>query len=263
MDADAARLARIDRHPHAGHQMRYPTADRVDHAGDFVSERHRLLDPDRAEAAVMVVMQIRTADAAGGDLDPHFASLRCRIGKSVYPQVLWGMDDDRSHGLFSRDFYYYLSGRAHIDGQHAAVDIDDLAVDIVRGGRGKEHRRADQFLRPAPAAGRRAPASPRRRIPGRRPAPGSCRSACSPGRWRWPGCRSPPIPPPSRASASGCRPWPPCRARPSAARRSLVSDPILMILPRPRGTHPPRRLAADDEGAGQIGVDHLAATRRW
>lgn len=40
--------------------------------------------------------------------------------------------------------------RSH-DRTHAAVDIDDLAVDIVRCRRRQEHRRADQLLGLAPA----------------------------------------------------------------------------------------------------------------
>ena len=40
-----------------------------DFAGDFVAEDHRLLDADGAEAAVLVVVQVRAADAAA--LDPH------------------------------------------------------------------------------------------------------------------------------------------------------------------------------------------------
>src|SRR5205823_1952042 len=71
MQADVAGLAWIHGHPHAGRKMRHIAADRSDHAGYFVSKRHRLLDPHGAEAAVMVVMQVRTADATGGDLDTH------------------------------------------------------------------------------------------------------------------------------------------------------------------------------------------------
>ena len=39
---------------------------------------------------------------------------------------------------------------------------------------------------------------------------------------------------------------------------SLPSEPILMILPRLRGIMRLRRLAADHEGAGEVGLDHLA-----
>jgi hypothetical protein len=123
MEADAAGLARIHRHPHAGLKMRHIAGNGGDHTGDFVTERHRLLDPDRAEPAVMIVVQVRTADAAGGDLDAHFAGTRRRIGKAVDPQVLWRMNDDGSHDLV-------LLFRLHRR-QHSAVDIDDLAVDVV------------------------------------------------------------------------------------------------------------------------------------
>ena len=48
-------------------------ADLVDRAGDLVPERHRLLQPDGAEAAVMVVVQVGAADAAGFDPNPDIA----------------------------------------------------------------------------------------------------------------------------------------------------------------------------------------------
>ena len=99
MDADAAGTARIDRDARARRKMRNAGADRGDDAGDFVPERHRLLDPHGAEAAVVIIMQVGTADAAGGDLDAHFAGGRRRIGKAVDPQVLRGVNDDCAHGF--------------------------------------------------------------------------------------------------------------------------------------------------------------------
>ena len=98
MDTDAAGLARIHGHPNARLEMRHAAADCGDYAGYFMSKRHRLLDPHRAEAAMMVVVQVRAADAAGGDLDAHFVGRRCRIGIAVDPQVFRGVDDDGAHG---------------------------------------------------------------------------------------------------------------------------------------------------------------------
>ena len=40
-------------------------ADRLDDAGHLVAQHHRLLDAHGAEAAVLEVVQVRAADAAG------------------------------------------------------------------------------------------------------------------------------------------------------------------------------------------------------
>src|SRR5665213_1206293 len=47
------------------------------------------------------------------------------------------------------------------DGCHAAVDVDDLAVDEVGGGRDEEAQGADEVVHLTPATGRRASAHPR------------------------------------------------------------------------------------------------------
>src|SRR5882672_9965462 len=41
-------------------------------------------------------------------------------------------------------------------GEKAAIDVDDLAVDEIGGGRGQEHGGAAQLVRMAPARGRGA-----------------------------------------------------------------------------------------------------------
>src|SRR5882757_8298184 len=110
VEADAAGLARIHRHPRAGLKLRHIVADGCDHARYLVSERHRLLDPDRAKTAMVIIVQIRTADAAGGDFDADFACARRRVGKAVDPQVFWGVDDDGLHGCSPS----FVAGRAYI-----------------------------------------------------------------------------------------------------------------------------------------------------
>ncbi|MGX0995178.1 hypothetical protein AB7M38_002470 [Bradyrhizobium diazoefficiens] len=109
MQALAARLARIDGDArarlHAGHAV----TDGRDHAGDLMAQRHRLLDAHDAEAAVMVVMQVRAADAAIGDLDADLARAGCRIGIAVDPQVFRGVNDDGAHGLFPLAFRDHIA----------------------------------------------------------------------------------------------------------------------------------------------------------
>ena len=84
--------------------MRHAAADRCDRARNFMPQRHRLSDPDRAESAVMVIMQVRAADAAGGDFYAHFVRTGRGIGNIVDPEVFRGMDDDGSHELCSPVF---------------------------------------------------------------------------------------------------------------------------------------------------------------
>jgi predicted secreted protein len=69
--AGVARPARVHRDPHAGLDGRDLGADARHHAGDLVTEDHRLLQPHRAEAAVVIVVQVGAADAAGLDTDLH------------------------------------------------------------------------------------------------------------------------------------------------------------------------------------------------
>ena len=60
----------------------------LDHAGSLVAEDDRLADPDRAEAAVVVVVQVRAADAAAGDADDGGVGGCLRIGQILDPQVM-------------------------------------------------------------------------------------------------------------------------------------------------------------------------------
>jgi hypothetical protein len=70
-----------------------------------VAEDHRLPDPHRAEAAVVEVVQIRAADAAGADADLDVARPEVRDGRRFDPKVVRGVDDDgERHGAdLSRD----------------------------------------------------------------------------------------------------------------------------------------------------------------
>src|SRR3712207_7323345 len=63
--------------PHAGLHARDLGPDLLDRAGDLVPQRHRLPYPHRAEAAVVVVMQVGAADAAGRS-EEHTSELQSR-----------------------------------------------------------------------------------------------------------------------------------------------------------------------------------------
>jgi hypothetical protein len=68
-----ARATGIHGHPLTGRDARHFRADLLDRAGNLVPECHRLPDPHRAEAAVMVVMQVGAADPAGCNPDLDIA----------------------------------------------------------------------------------------------------------------------------------------------------------------------------------------------
>ena len=79
-----------------------PSPERADGARHLMAEDHRLAHADRAEAAVVVVVQIGAADAAGldGDLDlSRPGSLRLAL---LDAQVLGGMNDNGFHGAILR-----------------------------------------------------------------------------------------------------------------------------------------------------------------
>ncbi len=68
-----ARLAWIDGNAHARRDRADGAADLHDFSCDLVSEHHRFLDANGAEAAVIEIMQIGAADAAGLDGDADVA----------------------------------------------------------------------------------------------------------------------------------------------------------------------------------------------
>ena len=62
-----------------------------------MAEDHRLLEPYRTEAAVVVVMQVRSADAANGELDLDLAGAGLFRLALFDAQVLRGVNDDGFH----------------------------------------------------------------------------------------------------------------------------------------------------------------------
>src|SRR4051812_23961601 len=109
MQAPAARLARIDRDAGARLHVRDAVTDGCDHAGDLVAERHRLLDPYDAEAAVMIVVQIGPADAAVRDLDADFTRTGCCIRVAIDPQIFRCVNDDGAHGWLPQRFAAHIA----------------------------------------------------------------------------------------------------------------------------------------------------------
>ena len=67
----AARLVRVDRGAVAKLDPGHGAAELDHRAGDFVAQDHRLLDAHGAEAAMLVIMQIRPANTAGLDANLH------------------------------------------------------------------------------------------------------------------------------------------------------------------------------------------------
>ena len=76
--AATAGTARVDRHAIADLDPRHQRADRLNGAGRFVTENERLADANHAEAAISVIVQVGTADAAG--TDPQQNLMRHDIG---------------------------------------------------------------------------------------------------------------------------------------------------------------------------------------
>ena len=76
--------ARTDRDAVADLDSPRLRADRFDDAGDFVAENHRFLQPHGAEAAVVVIVEIRAADAA--ESDAHADILRAERRARTSPR---------------------------------------------------------------------------------------------------------------------------------------------------------------------------------
>ena len=129
--------------------------DRLDRARDLVAENHRLANPHRAEAAMVEVVQIGAADAAGfdGHLDlagPTFSGSRSSTRRS---RAAWMTT------AFMNSLPRCPRSQA---GGDATVDVQRMPFDERRCISRQKHRRAGQFVDIAPSRDRR-------------PAPGSAR----------------------------------------------------------------------------------------
>ena len=95
--ASAAGPARAHRHPLADGEAGDAGTEPGDPAADLVTEDHRLLDPHRAETAMLVIVQVGAADAAGFDRDLDLAGSGFGECGGLHAQVLGSVDDDGAH----------------------------------------------------------------------------------------------------------------------------------------------------------------------
>ena len=93
--AVTAGVARVDCHAISDFDSRDTLAD-LDHGSShFVPEDHRFLEANRAESAMLVVMQIGSADAARGESYLDLTWTRTARGGHVFDsQIEWSMNDD-------------------------------------------------------------------------------------------------------------------------------------------------------------------------
>ena len=96
--ASVARAARVDRDALADGERRHARAQRMHDARHLMPEHHRLFEADDAETAVIVIMQIGAADAAGADADQHFARLGYGHWHRVDAQIFGGVKDGGAGG---------------------------------------------------------------------------------------------------------------------------------------------------------------------
>jgi hypothetical protein len=95
--AMAAWQAGVHRDPITGAHARDILAHLHHLAGDLVPKHHRLTQSHRAEAAMQIIMQIRSADATSADA--HLDVMRPDVGCLPFldPQVPWRMDHSSFH----------------------------------------------------------------------------------------------------------------------------------------------------------------------
>ncbi len=79
--------------------MGYIPADLLHDTGKFVAKRHGLTHADRAETAMMIVMQIRPANSTDSDSDQNLICTEERHANIFNAQIFRCVDYDSSHGL--------------------------------------------------------------------------------------------------------------------------------------------------------------------
>ena len=99
ISAMVAGPARIDRDARPGLDAFHVRADGLHDARDFVAKDHRLAQPHRAEAAVVVIVQVGTADAAEGDAHADVARAEPGDFRLLDPQVLRRVGDHSAHDV--------------------------------------------------------------------------------------------------------------------------------------------------------------------
>ena len=95
--AMATRPARRDGNAVAWRNVIHGRTNLIDNAGDLVPEDHGLLEHDRADPPLLVVMQIRPANAASFDAHPHFVRPGNGRGYFVNAKIPGSMNDNGAH----------------------------------------------------------------------------------------------------------------------------------------------------------------------
>ena len=95
----AARPARVDRDDVAGANRRHAGTHGSHRSGDLVAEDHRLLQANSAEAAMVIVVEVGAADAAGADGDLDLAVAERFLLPLVDPQIVLAVNADRLHSI--------------------------------------------------------------------------------------------------------------------------------------------------------------------
>ena len=104
VDAGVAGAAGIDRDALANREAGDARAERMQRARHLMAKHHRLLQADDAKAAMVVIMQVRAANAADADADENLARAGHGHRHGVNAQVLGGVNDggaggDLRHGV--------------------------------------------------------------------------------------------------------------------------------------------------------------------
>lgn len=96
--ATPARQRRVDGDEIAGGKAGHASTQRGDRAGCLMAEDHRFAQAHGAEAAIVVVVQVRAADASCGDMDEHLAFTGTGLFRVILkPEVMGCMGDDGAH----------------------------------------------------------------------------------------------------------------------------------------------------------------------
>ena len=90
-----------------------------------MSQGHGLFNADRAKTTMLVVMQIRAADATKSNFDANLITAQCRQLCRFDSQILGGVADDGAHEKALESEYLECSG-------DAAIHIEDVAIDKAR-----------------------------------------------------------------------------------------------------------------------------------
>ncbi|MNZ68232.1 hypothetical protein D3C78_864940 [compost metagenome] len=95
--AGSAGAGRRNGHQTADLQPFDALAQFFDDGRDLMAQHHRLTKPHRAEASVIVIMQIAAANSAPDQTKPHFSRSRRFLGPFLDAHILGPMGNNRSH----------------------------------------------------------------------------------------------------------------------------------------------------------------------